>query len=113
LDLQNFINLNSIFYLEENTEVIKIRSQSINVPPTVSTSTEAEMELFNPTDVRVLDVLIREGPLTRGQLVTKTNIARSTLYDSLLRLILKGRVNKFSERPQGPGRPKVFFQATS
>ncbi len=67
-------------------------------------------EIKNPTDIRVLGILSKEGPLTRTQLVTKTNIARSTLFDSLLRLILKGLVTKFSERPQERGRPKVYFQ---
>ena len=66
--------------------------------------------LTNPTDIRVLELLSKEGPLIRNQIVEMTDIARSTLYDSLLRLILKGYVTKFSEQPKGPGRPKVFFQ---
>lgn len=64
----------------------------------------------NPNDVRILEVLSKKGPLTRKQLMKETRIARSTIYDSLLRLILKNHVSRFSERPQGPGRPKVFFQ---
>lgn len=64
----------------------------------------------NPNDVRILEVLSNKGPLTRKQLVKETEIARSTIYDSLFRLMLKNNVSKFSERPQGPGRPKVFFQ---
>ncbi len=76
-----------------------------------STTEKTEFsEIKNPTDIRVLDILAKEGPLTRTQLVAKTNIARSTLYDSLLRLILKGHVTKFSERSQERGRPKVYFQ---
>ncbi len=69
-----------------------------------------QWSLTNLCDIRVMEVLTQEGPLIRNQLVEITGIARSTLYDSLLRLILKGFIMKFSERPQGPGRPKVFFQ---
>lgn len=73
-------------------------------------SPEVPADLTNTIDIRVIRILATEGPMTRNQLVTKTGIARSTLYDSLLRLILKKYVSKYSERPQGPGRPKVFFQ---
>lgn len=72
----------------------------------------AVTDISNPTDKQVLEILLREGPLTRSQLVKKTGVARSTLYDALVRLILQGHVTKFSERPTSPGRPKVFFQAT-
>ena len=66
----------------------------------------------NETDDVVLSILQKQGPKTRAELVTITNIPRSTLYDSLLRLILKEKVIKYSEKPDGPGRPKVYFRAT-
>lgn len=69
----------------------------------------ANANLSNPTDKHLIEVLVTKGPLTRNQLMKETKIARSTIYDSLLRLILKKYVSKFSEKPQGPGRPKVFF----
>ena len=74
-------------------------------------NSRSDIELTNKTDSLVLDILSEKGPKTRNELVSDTTIARSTLYDSLLRLILKGYVSKFSETPQGPGRPKVFFQS--
>ena len=67
-------------------------------------------DITNRTDLRVLEILNKHGPKIRGELVKETGIARSTLYDSLLRLMLKKLVYKFSEMPQGPGRPKVYFQ---
>ena len=67
-------------------------------------------ETRNDTDNIVLDVLGKQGPKTRAELVTITKIPRSTLYDSLLRLILKDKVIKYSEKPDGPGRPKVYFK---
>jgi predicted transcriptional regulator len=42
--------------------------------------------------------------------VSLTGIARSTLYDSLLRLILKGYIARFSEDRKQRGRPRVFYQ---
>ena len=85
---------------------------TLEVSPTTTSSSNRNAGLSNPTDRRVLEILTEKGPMTRNQLMAKTSIARSTLYDSLLRLILKGRVSKYSERPQGPGRPKVFFKST-
>lgn len=67
-------------------------------------------ESSNLNDVRILEVLTKHGPLTRKQIVKATKIARSTIYDALLRLMLKKEVSKYSEKPRGPGRPKVFFQ---
>ena len=68
-------------------------------------------QVLSGTDTAVLSVLKNQGPKTRAELVNITGVARSTLYDSLLRLILKQKVNKYSEKPAGPGRPKVFFKA--
>jgi predicted ArsR family transcriptional regulator len=69
--------------------------------------------IVHDLDRDVLDILEREGPLTRCKLVSLTGIARSTLYDSLLRLILKGFVASFSEDRRHRGRPKVFYKAIS
>ncbi|MCK4847680.1 MAG: hypothetical protein KAT16_01505 [Candidatus Heimdallarchaeota archaeon] len=66
--------------------------------------------IVHELDRKVLDFLEREGPLTRSKLVSLTGIARSTLYDSLLRLILKGFVASFSEDRRLRGRPKVFYK---
>ena len=64
----------------------------------------------NYTDETILTILKSKGDMTRNDLVDITGIPRSTLYDALLRLILKGKVSKYSERINGPGRPKVFFK---
>ena len=62
-------------------------------------------------DRKILNILEKQGPLTRTKLVSITGIARSTLYDCLLRLILKGYVISFSEERRIRGRPKVFYKA--
>lgn len=62
-------------------------------------------------DQNVLKVLGEKGPITRSQLVKVTGIPRSTLYDSLFRLILKGLVKKYPDQSHtSRGRPKVFFE---
>ncbi len=66
--------------------------------------------IVHELDRQILSILEKQGPLTRGKLVSITGIARSTLYDSLLRLILKGYVASFSEERRHRGRPKVFYK---
>ncbi len=66
--------------------------------------------IVHELDQNVLKILVKEGPITRSKLVSLTGIARSTLYDSLLRLILKGHIARFSEDRKQRGRPKVYYQ---
>lgn len=67
---------------------------------------------LSPLDLKVLTKLKETGPITRSQLVKITGIPRSTLYDSLFRLILKGMVKKYPDRnQQSRGRPQVLFEA--
>lgn len=40
-------------------------------------------------DKRILDIIVADGPQTRRDLMRKTKIARTTLYDALLRLQTK------------------------
>lgn len=63
-------------------------------------------------DAKILAILVKHGPQTRGQLVTKTGIARSTIWDAVERLNTKEMVKSYSEEPNGrAGRPRVFFEA--
>ena len=66
--------------------------------------------IVHELDRQILKILKKEGALTRSKLVSLTGIARSTLYDSLLRLMLKGYVASFSEDRRHRGRPKVFYK---
>ena len=90
--------------------VQKPEIKSSDLPPVFPTSKQS---IVHELDRDVLDILEREGPLTRSKLVSLTGIARSTLYDSLLRLILKGFVASFSEDRRQRGRPKVFYKVLS
>lgn len=69
-------------------------------------------ENVSKLDLKVYSLLIQKGPLTRSQMAKMTGIARSTLYDSLLRLSLKSMAKKYSDAGHSTrGRPKVFFEA--
>ncbi|MFQ5977354.1 MAG: helix-turn-helix domain-containing protein [Candidatus Heimdallarchaeota archaeon] len=66
----------------------------------------------NPTDQRIYHVLAEAGPLCRQELVKKTGLATSTIFDALTRLMIRGVVHRFPKRSQAPGRPRVFFEVT-
>jgi len=70
-----------------------------------------ESELQIPTDEYLYDLLIHNGPMTRGEIVKLTKSPRTTIYDHLIKLILKDRVIRFSKSCKKPGRPKVYFKA--
>lgn len=72
---------------------------------------EIESELKIPTDEYLYDLLIHNGPMTRGEIVKLTKLPRTTIYDHLIKLILKDRVIRFSKSGKKPGRPKVYFKA--
>lgn len=72
---------------------------------------ERESELQIPTDEYLYDLLIHHGPMTRGEIVKLTKLPRTTIYDHLIKLILKDRVIRFSKLGKKPGRPKVYFKA--
>ena len=70
-----------------------------------------ETELQIPTDEYLYDLLIHNGPMTRGEIVKLTKLPRTTIYDYLIKLILKDRVIRYSKSGKRPGRPKVYFKA--
>ncbi|MHA1225758.1 MAG: helix-turn-helix domain-containing protein [Candidatus Hodarchaeales archaeon] len=65
---------------------------------------------INKTDQKVLETLIEIGPSTRMELCRKTGIPRTTIYDSLTRLILSRKVSKYSIPNKSKGRPRVFYK---
>ena len=71
---------------------------------------DMKLKSISPTEEKLL-VALKEGSLTRDQLVAKLGIARSTIYDSLKKLIARNEVKKYplfaTERSKG--RPQVLF----
>ncbi len=97
-----------------NNQVLNIIDERNLTSSRLSTSViKPKATIVHELDRNVLEILKREGPITRTKLVKLTGVARSTLYDSLLRLILKGHVFRYSEERKQRGRPKVYFKAIS
>ena len=73
-------------------------------------TTSLDRMIINKTDLRVLNALIENQPATRMNLCEVTGIPRTTIYDSLARLILKKIVIKYSEPSTYKGRPKIYYR---
>ncbi len=60
---------------------------------------------------KVLVALLQTGDYTRPQMVQKTGVPRTTIYDSLKRLIKADIVYRYPLRDgiRRKGRPKVLF----
>jgi predicted transcriptional regulator len=71
---------------------------------TVQIETESELQK------QIMDLLETNGPLTRAEMVKKLQTARTTVYDSLVKLMGRKLVDKFPVNNNKRGRPKVFFQ---
>lgn len=63
----------------------------------------------NLVDIKVYQVLYNKGAQTRAGLIKHTDYARTTIYDSLMRMKMKDLIIEYSEKLGGPGRPKVYF----
>lgn len=87
-------------------KIVTIKSQE------TESASALDTESISKLDTKVYDLLSKNGPTTRSQLAKLTGVARSTLYDSLLRLSLKGMVKKYSDSDHNSrGRPQVYFEA--
>jgi predicted ArsR family transcriptional regulator len=58
----------------------------------------------------ITDLLRSKGALTRGEITTKTGIPRTTVYDTLMNMLIAGVVEKYVERNGRRGRPSVYYQ---
>ncbi|MGC9777897.1 MAG: hypothetical protein HZR80_01480 [Candidatus Heimdallarchaeota archaeon] len=64
-----------------------------------------------PIEEFLVKILLEKGPITRNTLASLTNMPRTTLYDILAKLIMKGQVEKKPVRTNKRGRPKILFFA--
>ena len=67
---------------------------------------------LTPFQKRLIQILETDGPQTRAQLVKKVNRARTTIFDSLVKLMNRRIVTSYPnpDRPEGKrGRPKILF----
>jgi predicted transcriptional regulator len=54
-------------------------------------------------------LVMLENPMTRDEIVKSSKIPRSTIFDSLKKLILKNEVVSYKEKNAARGRPRVYF----
>jgi hypothetical protein len=65
----------------------------------------------NHTDKLVYHLLKDSGPQTRSDLVARTALPRTTIFDALTRLTIRGLIVRYSESRLSRGRPRVFYEA--
>jgi len=69
--------------------------------------------IFQPaisTKEYLLKLIKKEQPITRSELVKETGIPRTTIYDSLVKLMLDKEIYKYSVPSKTRGRPRVFYK---
>ena len=74
-----------------------------------STSTVQTAAPTNPKE-NIIDLLRNKGALTRGDITTETGIPRTTVYDTLMNLLISGFIEKYVEKNGRRGRPSVYYQ---
>ena len=92
-------------YINESLTTEKIQEKLQEI-----TSYHGESSLINKTDMNVMEALLQIQPATRMDICELTGIPRTTIYDSLTRLILKKIVTKYSVSNNSKGRPKVYYR---
>ncbi|MHA1368872.1 MAG: helix-turn-helix domain-containing protein [Promethearchaeota archaeon] len=65
-------------------------------------------------ELKLLDIL-KNGPMTRDQLVKELQRPRTTIYDGLRKLMIRREIKRFPvhDKNKGKGRPKVAFALMS
>jgi len=68
--------------------------------------------MFSPLQIDLMDLLRKNGPMTRNDLIKNSGYPRTTIYDNLTRLQNHNLVRKFSRPTNSRGRPLVYFKLT-
>lgn len=90
----------------KNSLITKKKGEKI----AISDSFQRDSLVTNKTDIVVIEALKQNQPATRMDLCKATGIPRTTIYDSLTRLMLKQKVTRYSIPSKSKGRPKVYYQ---
>jgi len=103
-NLKHLINLNMV-------ERYSVPSNDAKKPSIYFTLYgNAPSTIFSPLQIKLMEILEKNGPMTRTDLVKITKTSRSTLYDNLMRLFNLNCVKKFSRPTNSQGRPLIFFK---
>lgn len=68
---------------------------------------------FTPTARTCLLLLSKEKKMIRSEIVERTGISRSTIFDNLLKLEKKGFVIRYRKHNGKVGRPKKVWEITN
>ena len=64
-------------------------------------------------DFLLVEILKEKGDLTRKELSELTKIPRTTIYDSIKKLIFERKLEKYAISDRKRGRPKVYYRLIS
>lgn len=71
---------------------------------------QGSKEFLSPLQYNLIKTLKTLGPLTRKDLVKELKTPRTTIYDNLIKLQKRKRIEKFSRNNGTRGRPRVFWK---
>ncbi len=58
----------------------------------------------------LLKLITNKGPITRSELTKETGIPRTTIYDTITKMLLDEQIRKYSVPSKRKGRPRVFYE---
>ncbi|MFQ5979559.1 MAG: helix-turn-helix domain-containing protein [Candidatus Heimdallarchaeota archaeon] len=99
---------------KDHTQATKMESRSIQSLPSKTRSATPRIDLVwrNPSDKIVYELIKKSGPFTRGELVERTGLPRTTVYDALTRLTIRRLITRFTQPRASRGRRRVFYEAS-
>jgi predicted ArsR family transcriptional regulator len=87
----------------------RIQGQTSKGKQTKSVSTQ-EPETPRSIGDYIIQLLRTKGTLTRGEITTLSGIPRTSVYDTLTKLLISGVVEKYVDRDGRRGRPRIYYQ---
>ncbi|MFX1536640.1 MAG: helix-turn-helix domain-containing protein [Promethearchaeota archaeon] len=102
-------SLQELALLGMGSDSLILKVLLFNLTPT--SQVQEQLKITRDLDHIIFQLLVAYGPLTRPEMVQLTGIARSSIYDSLQRLIVKGFAVEYKEKRSHTGRPTTVFDA--
>lgn len=102
-------SLQELAMLGMDSDSLILKVLLFNLTPT--SQDQEQLKITKDLDHIIFQLLVAYGPLTRPEMVQLTGIARSSIYDSLQRLIAKGFAVEYREKRSHTGRPTTVFDA--
>ncbi|UCG01306.1 MAG: hypothetical protein JSW11_17020 [Candidatus Heimdallarchaeota archaeon] len=103
--------LERLVSLDMGYDSLLLKILMLNSTTKDSTKTQKGPSLTHDLDFTLLSILKAYGPLSRPELVQLAGAPRSTIYDSLQRLITRGFAVQYTKKKNPVGRPVTLFDA--